>query len=181
MAKSDTGKVLAIIGGIMALAIVLLSLLVPELSFWQCVGDPTVGTTLSGYINAFGYMNYSWDKETEFLENGTIFIVASLIIIACAALLMYTAIKEEKTFALLCSIGILAGVFIWCYGLTIQTDMLDILEGVDNLFGTNGNIFFGNAQVWFIWTWDTVWRLGNGWFVAIIGGIIAIAGAAIMD
>ncbi len=179
MAKSDTGKIIALIGGLIGLAAVLASLLVNELGWWQIFGDniPFFGDQ-TGFISSFGMTSNTFNSESEFIEEGALLVVGAVIVLISSILIILTAIKEEKMYSILCAIGIFVGLFVYCYGLTVIQDLDDMFSLASNWFSGTGTMFFGTATVLGA---DITWRLGNGFIIGVVGGIIAFVGAAIMD
>jgi len=181
MAKSDTGKILAALGGFLGLIIVLLALIqdLQMLGWWEIVGEniPFLGRE-SGYINAFGYSSNTINEDVEFLEDGTLVFISGIIFVVFCILMIITAIKEEKTYAIICAIGMFAGMFLFCYALSANPNLSDAVDIADDFFGGTGNIFYGTATILGI---DTTWRLGNGFIVAVIASIIALVGAVKID
>ena len=180
MAKSDTGKILAIIGGLVGVVAVLLSLLVADLAWWQAHVENYLGfIDGTAYINAFAVTSNTGNSETEFLQEGIMILIGSLIFLATSILIIFTAVKEEKTYSILCSIGMIAGLFLFCYGLSLVTDLENIMEGLSGIFGESYTIFWGAVDLGVLGSWS--WRLGNGFFIGAVAAGIALIGALISD
>ena len=177
MAKSDTGKVIAIIGAFIGILAVLLCLLVEDLAWWQIYGE-WGAINATGFLNSFGYTSNTLNSDSDFVDGGGILIIGSVLILLCSIALTYTAVKEEKGISILCAIGIIAGLIVFCYGMTLNQDLDDAFSFADQFFSASGNIFFGSTTVL---GWNISWRMGNGFILGAIGGIISIVGAAIMD
>ena len=181
MAKSNTGKILALIGGLVAVVIVLLAL-IPDLQllgWWELFGNdiPFLGDEY-GYINIFGYTSNTINDEVEFLEEGTLILIGGIIFLVCSLLIIFTAAKEEKTYSILCAIGMIAGIFVFCYGLSTNPNLSDALNLAEDWFAGEGNIFFGSATIFGV---ETTWRIGNGFIIGAVATGMALIGAAIMD
>lgn len=181
MAKSDTGKILAIVGGIVCCVIVLLGVIpdLQSLGWWELFGNdiPFLGDEY-GYISIFGYTSNTINDEVELLEEGTMLTIGGVIFIICSVLIIIAAAMDKKTYAILCGIGMIAGIFVFCYGLSINPNLSDALNLAEDFFQGQGNIFFGSATILGV---ETTWRIGNGFIVGVIGTACALVGAAIMD
>ena len=94
MAKSDSGKIIAILGGILALFAVLIGLLPSEISWWYV--KETLGNQAS-YLNAFGFFTDA-NNQTEFVDD-YLLLVGGLVFLAGSVLIIYSSSKREKTIA----------------------------------------------------------------------------------
>lgn len=181
MANSDTGKILALIGGLIGCVIAIIAVIpdMQALGWWQLFGDniPFLGDEY-GYINIFGYSSNTFNDEVEFIEEGTMIFLGGIIFLLCSILIILTAAKEEKTYSLLCAIGMIAGIFVFCYGLSSNPNLSDTLNLTEDFFGGEGNIFFGSAVIFGV---DTTWRIGNGFIIGSVATLCALIGSVIMD
>ncbi len=167
-------KLIAYVGGIIGLVAVLMGLIEPSLGWWQMryeFGPFDVNI----YINAFGYSSNTANNNVELVDNTL--LLAGMIYLAGTLLLFIATAKNMKAGAFLCAILMIIGIILFCYGLYGNEGFGDLLSGMEFLSGEEHNVFFGTFK--FLGTWT--WRLGNGFFIGVVGAVIGLIGAVMMD
>ena len=168
MAKSNSGKIIALIGGLLAVFAVLIGLLPSEISWWYV--KETL-TNQASYLNAFGFFTDA-GGQIEFVDD-YLLLVGGLVFLAGSVLIMYGASKKEKTIAILSGVLMIIGLIVFCVALNANENW----EGVETFLSwlnTQSSVFYGE---WFIWRWG----LGIGFYLAAAGAVIGIIGAFVMD
>jgi amino acid transporter len=171
MAKSDSGKIIALFGGLIALVAVLIGLIPSDISWWYA--HESTGNQ-DWYLNAFGFFTDA--NGTEFMEDYLI-LVGGLIFLVGAALIMYGGIKEQKAIAIISGILMIIGLVVFCVALNANEDWENI-ESVLDFLNSDYTVFYGEQSILF---WHFKWGLGWGFIIAAIGAGIGTIGAFMMD
>ncbi len=167
MAKNDT-NLFFLIGGIVAIVGVLLYLFDQSFAFWEW-DAPILGKY---YISAFGTLHHA-SADPEVLEGST-YSYAAYIILAGGALALFGGVKGTKAAGILGAVAIIAGLAYFVYS---HVEYLDDTWGNTLAFLTALAGKTGQEMIWGS-QGDIAWRLGNGFFVTSVGGILALVGAA---
>ena len=167
-------KIVAILGRIVGIFAVILGLFEPTLGWWDVtVDDYLVFFDGSGAINAFGYSSNTANDNIELL--GPLLLIGGILFLVSSVLIIIASFKENKNFTILCSFLMIGGLALFCYGLTVVEDFENILEGLNFFAGEERTVFFGTVDLGLGGDW--AWRLGNGFFIAIGGAVIALIGS----
>ena len=171
-------KFIAVLGGLIGIAAVILGLFIPSFGWWEVLFDPILGNNVSSYLSAFGYTTNTANENIEFL--GYMFLIGGIVFLIGSFLVIIGGIKESKALAVLSSLIMIGGLIVFCIALGTNEDFENILEGLNFLFGEEYNVFFGEASgILLLGTWT--WRLGNGFFIGIVAVIIALIGSFLVD
>lgn len=163
-------KVLAILGGIIGLIAVFLFFFEQSLGWWEV--SVQIGTlSNSAYISPFGYTS-----DDAFL--GPLFLFAAVLFILGSVLIFVAAAKDSKGFSIICSLLMIGGLILFCYSLYANEDFDALITGLETLLGSEFFVFFGTVDLGLFGIWT--WRLGNGFFIACAGTVIALVGSFLL-
>jgi phage-related minor tail protein len=170
-------KVLALIGGLIALTAAILSIFVGIFGFWNITltVDPIIGntTTTESWFNAFwGSYNGSNEKMVIYSEQ-SVEAVSGLLIVLGGVLCLF----QKKTATLIGGILILAGLGLWTLNFIDNAkEMVSQLGG--SASDLNFSEFFTGQRQWLAGVFTLNWHLGYGYYMALGGAILALVGAS---
>ncbi|MFX1312388.1 MAG: hypothetical protein ACFFHD_07225 [Promethearchaeota archaeon] len=164
------GKVLAIIGAVVGLLSVILSFILPELSWFQY---EISGMGLSGGIYLTGFGTYlktgdvvsTPDTVMLMMIGGILVIVGSVLCIVCA-------LTEKKVVGIIGGIVILLGPVLLIVDLL--TGMSEMSENILDI-GSNVNVFWDSYTDMGV---TVSWNIWIGSFIALAGGVLGLIGGA---
>ncbi len=172
------GKVLALIGAIVALASVALSFIVPQFLGWYRIEMSTLGVTVGVYITGLGTIA-SIPAGAPVTGFATFELIGGILVIIGAILLIVGAVKESK------GAGIAGGVLTLLGPLLLLIDLLldfgDFAAMIQVLGGPAGaSVFWGSFTI--VGPPDVLmsWGIWIGSFVALAGGVLGIIGGALV-
>ena len=171
MAKSNSGKIVALIGGVLALIAVLIGLIPSDISWWYAHESTS---NQDWFLNAFGFFTDA--NGTEFMDDYLI-LVGGLIFLGGSALIIYGGVKEQKAIAILSGILMIVGLVVFCVALNANEDW-ESIESILDFLNSDYTVFFGEQDIFF---WHFRWGLGIGFYLAAVGAGIGTIGAFIMD
>jgi hypothetical protein len=160
-------KFIAIGGALMTIAALMLGLIDATLGVWQ-YSDEIFGTA---YLNAFGQLTL-FNGNVENIEDNIIMIIITTAILVGAVVILIGGFTDKGGLALLGSLVIIAGLAYFFYSLP------NFQEIQNYLWFTDKNVFIGSEVVL---TVDVAWRLGNGFFVLIVGFVVSLIGSLLKD
>ena len=181
-AKRKLGKSLQIIGGILGIISVLISLIGGIIgSWWQFrikLGESlTEIYDLELYFNVFGIGNFS---EGTAVNLGLLGILAGCLFLISTILILISCIKEFEKSSAICSVLMLGAIILFLFALFIwDISEAFIYENTARSTNEGYNLYFESFFDYFFYNPDHYysWRLGNGFFLGLIGTIFTLFGS----
>lgn len=156
-----------LIGAIIAIAGVLLFYVDHSLSFWQLSINLGVLGTQYDYLNAFGYWYTSSSGSPA--QWGVPYLIAGFVVLGGGLIAFFGSILGSKNVSLFGGIVLAFGLGFFIYTHTTNNNLISVAGWVNV-----DNLIWGSIM-------SFSWRLGNGYFISIIGTIVALIGASRMD
>jgi len=170
------GKVLALIGAILALATLGLSFVIPAFFGWYRIEMSALGTTIGVYFTGVGTLAVVGAPGT--IEGFALFeLIGGILLIVGAIVCIVGAVKESK------AAGIVGGILILLSPLLL---LMDLLLGIGD-FAALIQLMGGPAGANPLWGSFTItgppdiimsWGLWIGSFLALGAGVLGIIGGA---
>lgn len=158
-----TGKIIAIIGGIVGILSVVLFYLLPDIfSFWHLEGG---GGGL--FIGGFGFRDGTGISSPEYIEDILLTIIFVLIV-AGGAIAIVGGLIENKLVGLLGGILMLVGPILFIVALVMETGDFEILALAISGMGGDTLIFGSGAGF--------SWGLWISSYMAFAAGVLGIVG-----
>ncbi|MFW9896640.1 MAG: hypothetical protein ACFFD7_12615 [Candidatus Thorarchaeota archaeon] len=175
------GGILMIIGVVVSLLSVLLSFLIPEMVGWYWYQQSN--TWESDYYYLTGLGTYIC-KETIMCTDtvAIVGLIGGISVLIGSAVCIVAFLKNSKLIAILGGIILLIGPLLLIIEILTGIDYLNsILSGMHNLvFDSIVNNFSGR-NINMVGLEERIsWGVGNGFFVAIIGGALGLAGGVLI-
>jgi len=170
------GKVLALIGAIVALVTLALSFVVPAFFGLYRIEFSALGTTIGVYITGIGTL-VSVPSGLPVSGFAIFELIGGILLIIGAILCIVASVKESK------AVGIVGGVLILLCPLLL---IIDLLLGLGD-FAAMIELLGGPAGASALWGTFTItgppdvimsWGIWIGSFVTLAGGVIGIIGGA---
>ena len=170
------GKVLALIGAIIALVSVALSFIAPAIFGWYRIEISSLGITAGVYITGIGSLVVV--PATLPVQGLAIFeLIGGVLLIIGAIICIIGALKESKVAGIIGGVMILLGPIILILDLLLSfggfTELIELLGGPA---GTNA--FWGSITI--VGPPDVLisWGIWIGSFLALAGGVLGLIGGA---
>ena len=168
MGKNENLRYIAVLGGLLGIVAVLISLIPSDVSWWS-VRDTIFNQ--STVLNAFGIFTLS--NGNVVLPPDYLILIAGLSFLIGSLLITFSAIQKKKAIAILSGLIMVVGLIVFCVALNAKTNW----EEVNILLiwlNSQSNLLFGEYFVF-------QWGLGIGFYLAIVGTVIGIIGALVMN
>ena len=172
------GKVLAIIGAIIAGLTLGLYYVLPEIfALWRF----DAGDNFSRFLGGFGFMtgtDAGVDFGPEYYEDILLLIIGVVIAVG-AGLLFIGALTEVKALGIIGGLAVIAGPILLMVGLMLELgDFKDIAEGLEAGGLTGETLIFGSGKLYGLYQAD--WGMWIGTYLAIGGGVVGLIGGALV-
>lgn len=170
------GKLLALLGGLLAILTIALFYVMPTVFAWWGVSVTTSGTVVSSFsVGGFSSISASalGTTSTGFTTADIYLILEGVLIIVGAIMAILGALKESKGIGMLGGILILVGPILLIYALVSGLGVFEIYQSTYTLAGMTGTLIMGSFD---FGVTSFNYGLQIGGYLLIISGVIGLIG-----